>query len=1845
MKFGTPVKGAFFALLLSLALSSSAHADCGSPANAIERENCLPGSPQGQWDVSGAGDPSIQGFATDISVNVGETVSFKVNTDATAYTIDIYRMGYYGGMGARLVASIQPSVQLPQVQPACLSDSASKLVDCGNWGTSASWQVPANAVSGIYFAHLIRTDTGGDSHIVFIVRNDASASSILFQTSDETWEAYNGYGGASLYGPDNIFDITNRAYKVSYNRPFDTRGFGAESATWVFGTEYPMVRFLEANGYDVSYFTGIDAARFGSAILKHKLYMTVGHDEYWSGPHRANVEAARDAGVNMAFFSGNEVFWKTRLEPSVDGSNTPNRTLVCYKETFAGTPIDPLDPSVWTGTWRDARFSPPADGGRPENSLTGTLFTVNGPGADNDGSKSIKVPYADAQMRFWRNSSVADLASGATATLPKGTLGYEWDEDVDNGFRPAGLFELSTATYNLTTDLILDQGATYGPGTATHHLTMYKAPSGALVFGAGSVQWSWGLDNHHDNPFFSPNAAASTAMRQATVNLFADMGVQPATLQSGLVMATASGDSTPPTSAITWPTDGTTVAGGSVVNVTGTATDLGGGVVGGVEISTDGGTTWHPVAGRETWTYAWRPPALRTFTLETRATDDSGNIESDGATASVVAVNPPDCPCSDWSPTTKPTQIDSGDPAGIELGVRFRADFDGYISGIRFYKASTNTGSHIGNLWSNAGTLLARATFTSETASGWQQVNFANPVAVSANTTYVASYFAPSGHYSDSVLYFVNSGSDAPPIHLLQDGVDGRNGVYSYSSTTTFPGSSFHSTNYWVDVVYVPSSAMPGAPPALLIHPATLAFSGFAGQGNPPAQNVSVYNEGDGTLSWTASSDSTWLTATPSGITPGALVVAVDNHNVNPGTYTGKITVTPSSGATGPQTIRVSFVVSNPLLLSSNFSDGTMSGWAFSPLGLASNWSVADSALQYNGGGHTQVYAGNSAWTDYDLSVAVKLATLNDYPGGIRGRVDPITGAGYAVWLYPAEGIIKLFSNFAWNIDSGITLLGQGRVTFDATSFHNVGLSFRGSQIQVLYDGSAVVTATDATHASGVVALDVSDQAINFTNVLVSAASANANVATFAPATNTLTFSAFYQGSSPATQNVGLSSTGGNLVWTATSNAPWLSASPVYGTMPSALQVSVASSTLAPGTYNGAITIIALGAVSTTQTIGITLNITVPPPVLQLTPSTLKVVALVGQPVTPQTVGVANGVVGTFNWTAATDASWLAASPANGSTPQSLNLSFNTSGLSAGTYTANLTVTAPGLANSPQTAPVTLRLLSSDLNESFADLGTGWIVSPMGHAGGWTVTNGAYSYSGAGLSQSCSGNSAWSDYVFDTNVQLTNLSNWPGGARARVNPATGAGYAVWLYPGSSKAILYKVGSWDINDASLTELAEAPLSFNTSSHDLQMDFRGTQISVSWDGTLLMSASDSTYANGFVCLDADNQPISYSNVRVAAVQNSVILDPITPASLIFNTSPGGTAAAQTINVTAGAANTTWAATANAPWLTLNASKTMTPGTLTATASASSLGSGTYNATITLSAPGASNSPMIIPVTLAVNSPALSVSPSGLTFFAATNQNPSSQTLQVTNAGTGSANWTARATSNWLSLSPGSGVAPASISVSANTAATGSGSFSDTITITSGAGTDPALVPVSLKVGSPLFSDDFSSGAGNWTISPLGSAPGWSVVNGAYTYNGGGHTQSYAGSSAWTNYTVATNFQLSSLNDYPGGLRGRVNTTSGASYGVWVYPAERVLKLFRIGQWNIDADLTLLGQSAQIATDTNWHNLRLVFQGTSISVYYDSRLVITASDSSYSQGAVALDVSNQPVSFDNVSVIALQ
>jgi hypothetical protein len=695
---------------------------CASPPNAIVAENCLAGQPASEWDISGVGDTSIEGYAAQFSVNRGNTVQFKVRTGAAAYRFDIYRMGYYNGAGARRVATVLPSASLPQTQPACLNDAATGLIDCGNWAVSGSWAVPATATSGIYFAKVVRTDTGGASHIFFVVRDDSSTSKMLFQTSDTTWQAYNSWGGNSLYTGNPV----GRAYKVSYNRPFNTRIVDG-GQDWVFATEYPMVRWLERNGYDLSYFSGIDSDRFGSLIQNHGVFLSVGHDEYWSGQQRANVEAARNAGVHLAFFSGNEVFWKTRWENSIDGSNTPYRTLVTYKETLANAKIDPT--ATWTGTWRDPRFSPPADGAKPENALTGQIFMANDTGQDY----SIVIPEADGKMRFWRNTTVATLAAGQSATLPVGTLGYEWDADLDNGFRPPGLVRLSSTTLTIS-GALLDFGSSYGNGTLNHAMTLYKHSSGARVFGAGTIQWSWGLDANHDGP----SMVTDVRMQQATVNLFADMGAQPGSLQAGLSAATASTDATAPTSAITSPAAGANLPLNTAVTITGTASDTGGGVVGGVEVSVDGGTTWRRATGRASWSFSWTPTTAGTYTIRSRAADDSGNLETPGAGRTVSAGTVPD---------TTPPMITARSPGsgatGVALSVNATATFSeamsaASITGTNFTLRDAAGNSVAGVVSYNSTTRVA--TFDPSGAS----------LALSAGTVYTATVRGGAGGVTDT---------------------------------------------------------------------------------------------------------------------------------------------------------------------------------------------------------------------------------------------------------------------------------------------------------------------------------------------------------------------------------------------------------------------------------------------------------------------------------------------------------------------------------------------------------------------------------------------------------------------------------------------------------------------------------------------------------------------------------------------------------------------------------------------------------------------------------------------------------------------------------------------------------------------------------------------------------------------------------------------------------------------------------------------------------------------------------------------------------------------------------------
>jgi hypothetical protein len=812
---------------------------CDAPNNAIVCENSKAGTPQSEWDIEGSGDAGLQGFATSFSVNVGETQRFKIKTTASAYNIDIYRLGWYGGDGARKMASVTPTAR---TQPNCITDAQTGLYDCGNWAVSASWTVPSDAVSGVYIAHLVNPSNQDESHITFVVRNDASTSDVVFQTSDSTWQAYNKYGGSDFYSGEPA----GRAYKISYNRPFSTRG-NSSGRDFLFSNEFPMLQFLERNGYDMSYIGSLDTDRRGALLKNHKVFVSTGHDEYWSGQQRANVESARDAGVSLAFFSGNEVYWKTRWEPSIDGTATDGRTLVCYKETWAGSKIDPS--SEWTGTWRDPRFSPPSDGGRPENGLTGTAYM------SNDTDLAITVGEREGKLRLWRNTSLSGMSAGQSTALAAHTIGYESDEDLDNAFRPQGLIRLSTTT-GPAPEYLQDWGSQTAAGTTTHHLTLYRANSGALVFGAGTIQWAWGLSQNHDGD----GAAADPRIQQATVNVLADMGATASTVMSGLVASTGSSDTQGPTTTITSPISGTSLANGTTVTVQGTATDSGGRVAG-VEVSVDGGQTWRRAEGQGSWTYQATLTGRGSVSIRARAIDDSANI---GAAASVSV--PVSCPCSlfgDQLPKTPAV----GDTSSVELGVKFKPQESGYVTAIRFYKGSGNTGTHTGSLWSSTGTLLATGTFTNETSTGWQTLVLPESVAVDAGTTYVASYRAPNGRYAADAGYFTTEDHVAPPLSALGTPSGETNGVYRDGSG--FPNASYGATNYWVDVLFTVDDSTPPVvtnrvplPSATSVSTAVRPKATFSRAITESSLQFSLKDAANATVPGTVSYDATTRTAT-----------------------------------------------------------------------------------------------------------------------------------------------------------------------------------------------------------------------------------------------------------------------------------------------------------------------------------------------------------------------------------------------------------------------------------------------------------------------------------------------------------------------------------------------------------------------------------------------------------------------------------------------------------------------------------------------------------------------------------------------------------------------------------------------------------------------------------------------------------------------------------------------------------------------------------------------------------------------------------------------------------------------
>jgi len=407
------------------------------------------------------------------------------------------------------------------------------------------------------------------------------------------------------------------------------------------------------------------------------------------------------------------------------------------------------------------------------------------------------------------------------------------------------------------------------------------------------------LDGTHDG---YTSSIPDARMQQATINLLADMGSQPSSLQTGLVAATASTDKIAPVSIITNPIANLPLSVGTAVTLSGTSTDVGG-VVAGVEVSLDGGATWQVATGTTNWSFNWIPSNLGNFTIKVRSFDDSGNIEGTSSSNSVaVMVSAYACPCTVFQTTDVPQLPLSTNGQPLEIGFKFRSSQSGTINGIRFYKGQGSTGVHSGHLWTNAGALLGAVTFTSEGTSGWQQAMFSSPIAINANTTYVASIFSSDGYFAVTDPFFTQS-IQRGPLTGLANGVDGPNGLYGYSATPAFPTSNYESSNYWVDVIFNTTSTT--SPVAITTQPTSTSICA--------GSNVSLSATATGTptptVQWQSSLDgTTW--ANINGATTGTLsfvLAATDNGKQ----FRAIFTNTSGSVNSSPATLAVNQVLAS----------------------------------------------------------------------------------------------------------------------------------------------------------------------------------------------------------------------------------------------------------------------------------------------------------------------------------------------------------------------------------------------------------------------------------------------------------------------------------------------------------------------------------------------------------------------------------------------------------------------------------------------------------------------------------------------------------------------------------------------------------------------------------------------------------------------------------------------------------------------------------------------------------------------------------------------------------------------
>ena len=450
-----------------VALFSSAYATMGGatapPANPIARENALSGT--GDWQRTRGGD--IEVYGTQMSGLPGDEIDLHVST-ASHYRVLVYRLGWYGGTGAREVACLptcgSDEQGLLQAQPSAVAPSPGDPPIIAGWPVTDVLHTDPTWTSGYYLVEALLTSgpaAGKVATTFFVLRQPATnpGSAIVVQVPVNTWEAYNTWGGRSLYpftGP--------RMYRVSFERPF---GYLAQSPFW---WEIQLVRFLEREGYDVSYQTDLDTSNDPASLLRHRLVMVAGHDEYWTTAIRDAFDTALADGTNLAFMGSNAAYWHVEYQ---DGG----QTIFGYKSLYDPNPVL----TQKTAMWREI--------GHPECMLTGTEQQSIAPQSH---PLDYTVTAAGADDAWVQGTG---LQAGATIA---GVVGRE--HDVINPWPDSCLHPGLTVLFHYDGHGVDQNG----------DAVRYTAPSGARVFASGATQFSWALDDWRSDGTIAPQIAVTS---------------------------------------------------------------------------------------------------------------------------------------------------------------------------------------------------------------------------------------------------------------------------------------------------------------------------------------------------------------------------------------------------------------------------------------------------------------------------------------------------------------------------------------------------------------------------------------------------------------------------------------------------------------------------------------------------------------------------------------------------------------------------------------------------------------------------------------------------------------------------------------------------------------------------------------------------------------------------------------------------------------------------------------------------------------------------------------------------------------------------------------------------------------------------------------------------------------------------------------------------------------------------------------------------------------------------------------------------------------------------------------